>query len=73
MKKSINNAVLDIGLNVSTKGSRIYAALKGAIDSGLKIPHNKDILPDEKRIKGNHISADIEKMFDSVKAKIEKV
>src|SRR3989338_5237792 len=29
LKKSINEAVLDIGLNVSTKGSRIYAALKG--------------------------------------------
>lgn len=40
-------AVLDIGLNRSIPSSRIYAVLKGAVDSGLKIPLNPEILPSE--------------------------
>jgi large subunit ribosomal protein L18 len=33
----------------------VYAALKGALDAGLKVPHSPDILPSEERIKGKHI------------------
>jgi len=54
--KRIKEAVLDSGLYVSTPGSRIYSALKGAIDSGLQIPHSEEILPKENRIKGEHIA-----------------
>jgi len=50
-------AILDGGMNKSTKGSRIYAALKGLLDAGIKIAHDKSILPDEKRISGGHIAA----------------
>ena len=53
--KKIKAAVLDTGLYRSTKGSRIYAALKGAIDAGLDIPHSDKILPEEDRISGKHI------------------
>jgi len=55
-KHKIKEAVLDMGLHISVKGSRIYASLKGAIDSGLDIPHSAEILPPEDRIKGAHIS-----------------
>lgn len=51
----IKDAVLDIGLNESIKGSSIYAVLKGALDAGLEVPHSKDILPSEDRISGKHI------------------
>jgi large subunit ribosomal protein L18 len=53
--KKVENAVLDIGLYPPTKGSKIFAALKGAIDAGLKVPCSEEIFPDEKRIKGNHV------------------
>jgi large subunit ribosomal protein L18 len=53
LKKGVKDAVLDIGLQ--TKGSRIYAFLKGAIDAGLNVPHSEDVLPSEERIKGKHI------------------
>lgn len=33
---------LDIGMKRNTKGSRCYAALKGAVDGGLLIPHNAE-------------------------------
>lgn len=54
--KKIKNAILDTGLNPSVKGSRLYSTLKGAVDSGLEIPHDSSILPDESRITGKHIA-----------------
>lgn len=54
-KKKITEAILDAGLHTSTKGSRIYATLKGVIDGGVKVPHSEEILPDEKTISGKSI------------------
>jgi len=70
MKKKINEAILDAGLYPSTKGSRIYATAKGTIDAGLKLPIGEEILPSEDRIKGKHISNDVEKGFEKIKQKI---
>ncbi len=36
---------LDIGLSRSTKGSRVFSAMKGAVDGGLEIPHNMKKFP----------------------------
>jgi large subunit ribosomal protein L18 len=58
--RGVSGAILDIGLNPPVKGSRIYAALKGAVDAGLEIPHNPDILPDDSRVSGEHIVAGFE-------------
>lgn len=57
LAKGKKQAILDIGLQASVKGSRLYAALKGAIDGGLKIPAKETVFPDESRIKGQHIAA----------------
>jgi len=68
--KKPGEVILDIGLQRSTKGSRIYAALKGAVDGGLNIPFSEDILPSEERIRGLHIQAVAEKnsaMFSGLK------
>lgn len=56
LTKNIKKVVLDIGLQRSIKGNAIYACVKGALDAGLKIPVSKDMLPDESRIKGEHIA-----------------
>lgn len=56
LAKDIGEAVLDIGLKSSTKGSKVYAVLKGASDAGLYVPHGEKILPDEGRISGEHIA-----------------
>ena len=34
-------AFLDVGLKPTTSGSKIFAALKGAVDGGIDIPHNE--------------------------------
>ena len=56
IEKGIKDAILDLGLNNSVKGSRLYAALAGAIDAGLKIPFNPEVLPTKERISGEHIA-----------------
>ena len=56
LEKGIKEAVLDIGLHRPTKGAKVFAAAQGAIDAGLKIPIGKEILPDDKRVKGEHIA-----------------
>ena len=76
-EKGVKIAILDVGLKMPTKGSKIYACLKGAVDSGLNVAHSKEIFPDESRIKGEHILkhkpnfADITKTFEEIKDKIK--
>lgn len=36
---------LDVGIRRTTKGCRIFGALKGAVDGGLDIPHNEKLFP----------------------------
>jgi len=55
LKKDIKSAILDIGLVQKTKGSKLFAVLKGALDAGLDIPHSAEIIPSDDRMKGKHI------------------
>ena len=55
LAKGVKRVVLDIGLQSPSKGARIFAALKGALDAGLDIPHSETVLPDKSRICGEHI------------------
>ncbi|MFQ6124283.1 MAG: 50S ribosomal protein L18 [Candidatus Heimdallarchaeota archaeon] len=54
--KNITRAVLDIGFHTVIYGSRIFASLKGVVDSGLQVPHNEIVFPSEERIRGEHIA-----------------
>lgn len=54
--KGVSGAVLDIGLKSPTKGTKVFAALKGAVDSGLHIPHGESVLPGDSRIRGEHVA-----------------
>jgi len=56
LKAKLKEAVFDIGIQSSVKGSRLYAMLKGALDGGLDINHSEDILPGKERIAGKHIA-----------------
>lgn len=51
----VKKANLDIGLQSPTRSSRIFAVLKGVLDAGVSVAHDKEILPDETRIQGQHI------------------
>lgn len=66
-----SEAVLDIGLASNSKGSRVYAALKGMCDAGLEIPHSEDVYPDDERLNGAHIDAKLAKEIQTTKKSIE--
>ena len=69
-KRDVNDAVLDIGLRVPTKGAKVFAALQGMVDEGIEIPYDEKILPAPERISGSHISEETAKNFEVVKAAI---
>jgi len=50
---------LDLGLVRSTVGNRVFAAMKGAVDGGLNIPHSDKIFPSyKKEVKGTNALKD---------------
>lgn len=73
LKKNIKTAIVDLGLQIPSKGSRLFASVKGAIDGGLGVKCSDEAFPSEDRIKGTHINDSLSKMFDEVKAKIIKL
>jgi large subunit ribosomal protein L18 len=70
-----DDAILDTGLHTPIHCSNVYAALKGAVNSGMNIPHNPTVFPTEERIRGEHIANFIQKPsfldnFEAVKKEI---
>ena len=66
--KSDKEAILDKGLNRNVHGSRVYAALAGAIDSGMKVPHAKEALPTKDRMSFNK---ELFSLMEKIKEKIK--
>lgn len=74
---------LDLGLARATRGNRVFAALKGAVDGGLHIPHSDKIFPAAKkdgkgsknplrdRIFGSHIQTYLDNLKKNPSAKGE--
>jgi large subunit ribosomal protein L18 len=67
--------ILDKGLQRQVVGGTVYAALRGAVECGLSIPHDPAVFPDDDRVYGKLI-ADFRKdeknveMVKNAKAKI---
>ena len=76
LKNGYEGGILDIGLQASSAGSRVYAALKGIVDSGFEIPCSPEVFPSDERIRGEHIaeyreeSSDLPDQFEATKEKI---
>jgi large subunit ribosomal protein L18 len=69
-KQGITQCVLDIGRYVPVTGSKIFAGLKGVIDSGIKCPYNEEKNPSEERITGQHLDKNIQNDINTIKEKI---
>jgi len=52
----LSGVILDTGLAVSVRGSRLYSVLKGAIDGGLEVLHSEEAFPPVERVSGKHIA-----------------
>jgi len=78
-------ALLDVGLKRTTTGAKIFAALKGAADGGLEVPHTerrfvgydseqKKLDPEvlKKHIFGGHVAAYMKSMKEEDSSKYEQ-
>jgi large subunit ribosomal protein L18 len=70
LKAGVKGAVLDVGLAVPVRGGGVFAALKGAVDGGVKVPHAPDVLPKEERLNGTHINKSLKAPFDAARKQI---
>lgn len=71
-EQGIEEAVLDIGLHKPTPGSAVFAALRGVLDAGVHIPHGEEVLPEEDRLLGEHISEDVRSAVEETKDEIQE-
>jgi len=68
--KGIKEGVLDIGRYAPVTGSKVFAALKGVQDAGVKCKCDEEKLPSEDRIYGKHINEEITPVVNTIKEKI---
>ena len=75
MKTDIEEAVLDTGLRSIKAGSRVFAAVEGLRDAGVEVPVGEQMIPEEERMRGEHIEemkdSNITDTFEKVKKNIE--
>ena len=71
-RKGVSDVVLDMGMVRPTKCSIIYAAMKGALDAGLKFNYDTKVIIPE-RINGGHIAAYASKLKKEDKSKYDKL
>lgn len=57
VKKGVKECVADFGRHAAIKGSLLYAALKGALEGGLKIPVGGEVFPSQERMEGKHLKS----------------
>ena len=68
-KGGVNDFVLDMGMYVSTKGNIVFAALKGAVEAGLKSSMDEGVVPSEKL---SNLPEALKQQFEDAKNKIMK-
>lgn len=68
-KSKVKEAILDLGMHRNIPKSRIYAVVKGVIDSGLKVPCKEDSLPTIEEIENEKIKNTFNKIKQNIDAK----
>ena len=72
IKKKLKVPIADIGMIRTLSKNKVFAFLKGVIDSGIKIKCPDEDFPEEERISGKNMKKDFSKIFKEIKSKIEK-
>ncbi len=70
-EKKLEVPVLDMGMIRNVPKGRVFAFVKGIVDSGIKIKSGTEVFPSEERIKGKNMKTDFSATFDKIKSKIE--
>jgi len=64
LEAGVTRANLDMGLTRATSGNKAFAVAKGAMDAGLEIPCDSDIIPPPERVSGGAVAEYAEQMED---------
>jgi large subunit ribosomal protein L18 len=64
LEAGVERANLDMGLKRATPGGKVFAVAKGAMDAGLEIPCDSDIIPSPERVSGGAVAEYAEQMED---------
>ena len=68
--RGCTEAIVDTGFRKPAKQGKMYALVKGVIDSGIIIPHDSDIFPAPDRLQGKHLKSVISVQFTATQQKI---
>lgn len=71
LKNKLEQPIVDFGMIRVLYKTKVYAFIKGLINSGVKISCKEEAFPEENRIKGEHMKNKIP--FDEIKSKIEEL
>lgn len=71
-KNKKESPIVDFGMLRILPKSKVYAFLKGLVDSKVKIKYKEENFPNEDRITGKHLKNDFSKIFNEIKSNIEK-
>lgn len=67
-----NECIIDLGLQKSIYGNRLYAAVKGVQDSGISVRVGDVVFPADERLAGEHlVSKDAKAVIEKTKKAIE--
>ena len=70
-KQKLEQPIIDFGMLRMQHKNKLFAFIKGVIDSGIEISCKEEAFPEEERIKGKKLKKDFSKHFEKIKAKIE--
>jgi large subunit ribosomal protein L18 len=62
--------IVDFGMNRTGHKTKVFAFLKGLIDSGVEINCPEEAFPEQERIEGKTMKEDFSKTFNEIKEKI---
>jgi large subunit ribosomal protein L18 len=71
-KEKLAKPIIDFGMLRTNYKTKLFAFLKGMIDSGVEIPCKEEAFPEEERIQGKKMKRDFSKSFTEIKTKIDK-
>ncbi len=69
--KDEGKVILDLGMQKTIKGNKIYAVVKGLVDGGVNLNTGEGIFPSEERLNGEHLKPELKSIIKSVMEKLK--
>jgi len=73
LKEKLDTPIVDLGMYRVIRKTKIFAFIKGLIDSGIKISCSEKNFPEKERILGKSTKKDISKSVTEIKSKMDEI